>query len=316
MNSDGPILVTGSSGLIGRAFIARMRPAGFQSLRFDIRETAQSAFGDLRDNRALERAVADAAGIVHLGGVSRVVWGERDPEQCWAVNVDATRKILALALNSRRRPWLVYASSREVYGQQAVFPVSETAQLMPKNIYARSKVAAEELVLDARKAGLTTAIARFSSVYGDVDDHADRVVPAFAFAAAWGGAMRIDGADCAFDFTHVADVAAGLKKICLALAAGEKSLPALHFVSGVRTSLRELAGLAADLAHCPVQVSLDAPRTFDISEFYGDPARTAAILGWRASTSLHVGLGELIRHFRTRGQLHSRPEAGHVAQAF
>lgn len=316
MNSDGPILVTGSSGLIGRAFMARMKPAGFQPLCFDIRETTPAAFGDLRDDRALERAVADAAGIVHLGGVSRVVWGERDPEQCWAVNVEATRKILALALNSRRRPWLVYASSREVYGQQTVFPVSETAQLMPKNIYARSKVAAEELVLAAREAGLATAIARFSSVYGDADDHADRVVPAFASAAAWGGTMRIDGPDCAFDFTHVGDVAAGVVKICAALAAGEKSLPALHFVSGVRTSLRELAALAANLAHCPVQVSLAAPRTFDVSAFCGDPTRTAAILGWRAKTPLHVGLGELIGQFRAREQLQLRPAEGHIAQGF
>jgi nucleoside-diphosphate-sugar epimerase len=302
LNSDDLVLVTGSSGLIGRALIAKMRSAGLRPLRFDIREAASPAFGDLRDRRALERAMADVAGIVHLGGVSRVIWGERCPELCWAVNVEATRNILALALNSRRRPWLVYASSREVYGQQRVFPVAETAELKPLNTYARSKVAAENLVLAAREAGLSTAVVRFSSVYGDVYDHADRVVPAFALAATQGGTMRIDGPDCAFDFTHVDDVAAGLMRICGALSSGENSLPILHFVSGMRTTLRELAEMAAALGTCPTQISLAKSRAFDVGEFCGDPARAAAVLGWRTTTSLRAGLSNLIGDFRARSQ--------------
>jgi nucleoside-diphosphate-sugar epimerase len=277
-----------------------MSAAGLRPLQFDIRETASPAFGDLRDGRTLERAMADVTGIVHLGGVSRVIWGERCPELCWAVNVEATGTILALAQNCRRRPWVVYASSREVYGQQSVLPVAETAVLNPMNVYARSKVAAEKLVLAAREAGLSTAVVRFSSVYGDVRDHADRVVPAFALAATEGGTMRIDGPDCAFDFTHVDDVAAGLLRICNALSSGENSLPTLHFVSGTRTTLHELAELAASLGGCPTQISLEAPRAFDISEFYGDPARAAAVLGWRTTTSLRAGLSKLIGDFRSR----------------
>ena len=298
--SDERVLVTGSSGLIGRALIARMRLGSPKPLRFDIRAEGSPEFGDLRDRGALERAMVDVRGIVHLGGISRVIWGERCPELCWDVNVEATRELLALALNSRRRPWFVYASSREVYGQQSVLPVAETAQPEPMNTYARSKVAAEKLVSEARDAGLATAIVRFSSVYGDVDDYADRVVPAFALAATRDGMMRIDGPDCAFDFTHVDDVAMGLMKICDGLLSGEKSLPTLHFVSGVRTTLRELAELAADLGHCPMQISLASPRTFDISQFYGDPARAAAVIDWRTTVSLRTGLKNLIRDFRAR----------------
>ncbi len=313
VGSDGRILITGSSGLIGRALLAQMNFAGVRPLRFDIRETAAPAFGDLRDHLALERAVAGATGIVHLGGVSRVIWGERFPELCHAVNVEATRKILDLALHSRHRPWLVYASSREVYGQQNVLPAVETAPLNPLNTYARSKVAAEKLVSAAREAGLSTATVRFSSVYGDIDDHADRVVPAFAAAAACGGTMRIDGPNCAFDFTHVDDVAAGLMKICGALAAGEKKMPALHFVSGMRTTLRELAELATDLGPCATQISLAPPRTFDIHEFYGDPTRASEVLGWRTTVSLRAGLGRLIEEFKSCSPGRFRAAAAHIA---
>ena len=291
-----------------------MRAAGTKVVRFDVREAVVTARGDLRDRAALERAMTGVSGIVHLGGVSRVVWGERHPELCWAVNVEATRNILMLALNSPRRPWFVYASSREVYGQQNILPVAETAPLKPMNTYARTKVAAERLVLAAREAGLCTAIARFSSVYGDIDDHTDRVVPAFTLAASRGGTMRIDGAECAFDFTHVDDVAAGLTNICAALSSGERSLPTLHFVSGVKTTLKELAGLAADLSHCPTRISLASPRSFDVSEFCGDPALTSAVLGWRTTVSLQVGLSRLIADFRNRAQDELRAAPGPIAR--
>jgi UDP-glucose 4-epimerase len=284
-------------------------------IRFDLREAAAPARADLRDRGALERAIMDVTGIVHLGGISRVVWGERHPELCWAVNVEATQNILTLALNSPLRPWVVYASSREVYGQQNLLPVVESAPLRPMNTYARTKVAAERRVLDARETGLSTAIVRFSSVYGDVDDHVDRVVPAFALAAAHGGSMRIDGPSCAFDFTHVDDIAAGVMTMCAALSLGERALPTLHFVSGEKTTLRELAELAADLSHCPTQISLDSPRTFDVSQFCGDPALASAVLGWRATVPIQTGLGQLIADFRGSAQTQLRAVPLPIAQS-
>ena len=44
----------------------------------------------------------------------------------------------------------VFVSSREVYGEQDTFPVSEAAEKRPKNLYARSKFAGEDLVMLTR----------------------------------------------------------------------------------------------------------------------------------------------------------------------
>ena len=57
----------------------------------------------------------------------RVIDGQLDPANCRAVNVEATRNLLAAAAASPRKPWFIYASSREVYGQQDDFPVREDA---------------------------------------------------------------------------------------------------------------------------------------------------------------------------------------------
>jgi nucleoside-diphosphate-sugar epimerase len=277
--------------------------AGVNPLRFDIRESNSGARADLRDVSALRSAVQKSTGIIHLGAVSRVVWGERSPQTCWNVNVESTRSLLKMALDHPGRPWILYASSREVYGQQHSFPVRESAPLAPMNIYARSKLAAEELVWQAREAGLRSAVLRFSSVYGDIEDHADRVVPAFACAAARGSVMQINGPSCRFDFTHVSDVADGVLKVVEMLCLGEQDLPAIHLVSGVGTTLKELSEVAAAANSLPVK-TVEAPsRTFDVHTFWGDPGRAAEILGWRSVIPLREGVGRLVMEFKAQSPL-------------
>lgn len=301
--SDLRILVTGAAGLIGSAVAQRLRAEGVQVLPLDVRGAPGAGCGDFLDRTGLEKLLAEADGVLHFAAVSRVVDGERDPERCWSVNAAGTGQLLELAGKSRRRPWVVYASSREVYGQQDTLPVQEDAPLKPKNIYARSKAEAERLMGAAREAGLRNAIVRFSNVYGTTQDHADRVVPAFARAAAAaqvGGdaQVRVDGAACTFDFTHVDDVADGVMRVVHLLRDGEAKLPPIHFVCGRQTSLGELAQLAARIGGPSLRVVEAPARSFDVYRFAGDPARAAALLGWRATTALESGFARLAADFR------------------
>jgi len=306
--ADLRILVTGSSGLIGRALRQALARQGIATSGLDPRSEDASERGDVRNQTNVAHALAGVAGIVHLGAVSRVLDGERDPALCRQVNEDGTRTVLAAALAAPARPWVIYASSREVYGQQERLPIREDAPLHPINVYAHSKVAAEHLVDQARAAGLATAILRFSNVYGDVHDHVDRVIPAFARAAALGGVLRIDGAGCTFDFTHVADVVDGIDRVVRQLTAGERALPPIHLASGRETSLGALADLA--IAHgVPGVRRVEAPeRAFDVHRFVGDPARAEALLGWRAQIALETGFAQLVAAYRIqRGSV--APEA-------
>jgi nucleoside-diphosphate-sugar epimerase len=296
------ILITGSAGLIGRAVDAALRQASTDIVGLDIRAEDSAARGDLCDAAHLAARMKDVGGILHLGAVSRVVDGERDPDHCWRVNAGGTRGLLELALQSRPRPWVIYASSREVYGQQDDFPVSEDAALRPGNIYARSKAEAERLVDAARAAGLRTAILRFSNVYGDTRDHLDRVVPAFARAAALAHRgpqeIRVDGAACTFDLTHIADTTDGILRVVQMLQAGEAKLPPIHLLTGQSTSLGELAAQAARFGGPSVRVTEAAPRSFDVYRFAGDPTRAAHLLGWRATTGIEQGFTALATAFR------------------
>jgi nucleoside-diphosphate-sugar epimerase len=292
------VLITGSAGLIGRGIAKRLQDSNAEIIRYDLRHEPGAGRHDLLDRVSLERALRRATGVVHLAAIARVNEGERDPLRCWATNVEATRVLLELACQCSVPPWVVFASSREVYGQQSDLPVSEDAPLQPANTYARSKAVAETLFAAARDRGLNAAIVRFSNVYGDIDDYPDRVVPAFAAAAARGGALRVDGADNVLDFTHVDDAAEGLLRVVRMVVAGERNPPPVHLVSGVRTTLGDLAALAVEHGAPGTRIIDSSPRAYAVRAFVGDPSRARALLGWQASVTLEDALPALISGYQ------------------
>ena len=293
-------------GLVGAALGAAAHDQGYSIAGLDLR-AAPPWRGDVRSAHDVARAAKGCAGIVHLAAVSRVIWGEQDPALCWSTNVDGTRIIIDAALASPNRPWVVFASSREVYGEPSHLPVAADAPLAPVNVYGRSKVAGEELVLGARASGLRTAVVRLSNVYGRARDHADRVVPAFVRAALAGQPLRVDGAENTFDFTHVDDTVRALLAIMRALARGE-ILPPLHLLTGQPTSLGELAAVVLELTGSRSAI-IEAPsRTFDVARFYGDPTRAVEVLGWRASIALRDGIARLVTELRDDGRADARVE--------
>lgn len=292
------ILITGHAGLVGSALRPLLRAQHWDVSGLDLRGSGPE-HGDVRDAERVLTAVRGCRGVVHLAAVSRVVWGERDPELCRATNVGGLRNVIAAIEACREPPWLIFASSREVYGRSETLPVDEGAPLRPLNVYARTKVEGEALVTGARERGVRTAIVRLSNVYGGMHDHRDRVVPAFVRAAVAGEPLRVEGPDHTFDFTHVDDTVRGLVALIELLARGGAP-PTVHLLTGQATSLASLARTAVAMAGiAPEAPIVEAPaRTFDVAHFVGDPRRAAKLLGWRAAISIRDGIGRYVREVR------------------
>ena len=302
------VLVTGSRGLVGRRLCASLRNDGFSAKELDLLGRGAN-YGDVTRLADIDAAIQGCAGVVHLAAVSRVVWGQRDPDLCWRTNVTGLQNLVRAALAQRPRPWILFSSSREVYGQATFLPVAETTALNPLNVYARSKAEGEHVVLDARSQGLQSAVVRLSNVYGCTKDHADRVIPAFSRAAVEGSPLRVEGSNHTFDFTHVNDVVRGLRALIGLLESGRQSLPPVHLVSGHPTSLGELAAICCRLAKSDAAITEAAPRSYDVARFYGSPARAQELLGWAPEISLEAGLMRLIEDFRQEPALRSEEEA-------
>jgi len=174
--------------------------------------------------------------------------------------------------------------------------VSEEARVLPCNVYAQSKVAGEELTNELRDEGFVTAITRFSNVYGKIEDHHDRVVPAFAKTAAIGGTVRVDGSDNLLDFTSIADVTRGLIALIQRIAEGDQ-LPPVHFTTGRGMTLAGLAELAQKHARFPVEIVEAPPRNYDVHRFFGSSQRAKDLLGWKPKVMITEGFEALVRAF-------------------
>lgn len=293
--------ITGSEGFIGTTLASSLEACGYSIRRFDLSlPSDHPGSGDLRDRYKVLRFVEACDGIVHLAAVSRVAWGELNPGLCWSTNVEGTQNLLRAALNARRRPWLLLASSREVYGEPTSLPVREDSELSPVNVYGASKVVAENAVVTARQSGLVVGIVRLSNVYGPGRDHPDRVIPAFARAAAMGGVIRIDGPSRIFDFLHVDDAIAGITAMVRRLDSENRALPTVHLVSGRGTTLREVAQIAVDASGKSTQMFVSAERQYEVSQFIGDPSLSRTVLGWRATRTLEDGVRQLVAAFASR----------------
>lgn len=296
--NNGKILITGSAGLIGRAVKRHLRRLGYETVGIDQRAVGGEHRLDICDIASHKQLLCGLRGVIHLAAVSRVIDAQADPARCHRVNVEGTQSLLEAMGHLSEKPWFIYASSREVYGEQRSLPVSESACLQPLNVYAQSKLAAETLTTEARECGINSAVVRFSNVFGSANDHETRVVPAFVRRALNEEPLLIEGRDNTFDFTFVEDVSAGVASLAQQLNSGETQPDPIHFVSGRQTSLGDLADMVISITKSTSELIQKPARTFDVVRFCGSPAYAESALGWRAATSLEDGLTSLVRDFR------------------
>lgn len=162
------ILVTGSSGRIGRAVVQALLNRGHAVRGFDLVPSGRNhpAFaevkGSLDDPAAVAQAMAGVSHVLHLGAF--MSWAAQDRETMFCANVVGTRLLLDAAAGEGVARF-VFASSGEVYPENApqALPVTEDHPLRPTSAYGLTKLLGEELVrFQQRQGRIPTVILRFS----------------------------------------------------------------------------------------------------------------------------------------------------------
>jgi nucleoside-diphosphate-sugar epimerase len=276
----GTVVVTGSEGAIGSELVPSLQRQGFHVERFDVRMHSSC---NVRHKNALANAMRDAVGVVHLAAVSRVADAEADKELAYAVNVDGTLNVLEACAAAPKKPWLVFAGSREIFGEGSG----------PTNYYGMTKNTATAAVRGAVGAGVEgAAILHFSNVYGSARDRQERVVPSFMRAALDGSGAVINGVKV-LDFIHISDVVLAIGLAVERLHFMDDRAAALfelEICTGVGTPLSELAMSVSRVSGKPVTVN-PGPAAFGEVNFHvGNPAPAAELLGFTAEIFLQDGL--------------------------
>jgi dihydroflavonol-4-reductase len=252
-------LVTGATGFVGAA-IARALLAAHWQVRVLARKGSERRNlqgldvevqeGDLTDPESLQSAARGCTGLFHAAADYRL--GAPDPSQLYRANVEGTRNILAAASRAGVQR-IVYTSSVATIGIPADgTPGDEATPNSLQNMighYKRSKYLAEEVVIEAARAGTSVVIVSPSTPVGPGDVKPTPTGQLVLDAAA--GRMPAY-VDTGLNIVHVDDVAAGHLLAYERGTVGER-----YILGGQDMSLREiLALIAAQVGRRPPRVRL------------------------------------------------------------
>lgn len=151
-------LITGSSGFVGRALLARLatfnqRPPLLRLLERRPTEPPavfQSCAGDLGDPQSLRRACEGIDTVIHLAGIAHV--GSAASAEARAINLDGSLSLLRMAIDAGVKRFVFLSST-----------LSSDQSIQ----YGRDKHAVEEALLAAAAAGsIEVVILRAVNIYG------------------------------------------------------------------------------------------------------------------------------------------------------
>jgi nucleoside-diphosphate-sugar epimerase len=325
--------VTGGSGFVGRALIARLSQAGHDvralarsdaAARAVEAAGAQAVRGDLDDVAALRAGMQGCTWVFHSAAKVEQA-GRRD--DFVRVNVDGTQHVLDAARAAMVKR-VVHISTEAVLCGRPIVDVDETAArpAHPVGLYAETKGLAEDRVRAANRDGLETVIVRPRFIWGRGDTTLLRnfVEASRRGVYAWIGGGRHRSSTC-----HVRNVCEG------AMLAAERGRPGeVYFLTdgepvqfrefvtrmvatqGVALPSRSLPHwLARLLAALMVRTMKDPPLTPMTVRLIGETVtvrddKARRELGYRGSVSIEEGLRELSEDARapSAGAAESRRE--------
>ena len=180
------VFITGAAGFIASNLVDRLLADGHEVTGYDNFSTGQECFiqaarssarfrlhkADLLDRDALERAMAGAELVVHLGANADVRFGLQHPTKDLEQNTIATSNVLeAMRATGARK--VAFASTGSVYGEASIIPTPEDAPFpIQTSLYAASKLAAEALIeAYCEGYGFQGYIFRFVSILGERYSH-------------------------------------------------------------------------------------------------------------------------------------------------
>lgn len=331
------VVVTGSSGFVGRHLVRALADQGTDVVALDVssfdfqdaRVTSKSV--DLRDRAAVRSSLEGATAVFHAA--SRVQTRKTGADEVFDINVGGTQNLLdacaELAITK-----LVYVSSASVvYGGADIERGDETLPY-PTSFhapYAESKAKAEALVLaESGKRGVHTCAVRPHIVFGEGDT---RFFPAVMSRAKAGKLKAYVGDPGKLsDFTYVGNLVDGLLLAEKALGPEGKANGNAYFVTnGEPTPFWEVVGQLLDglgyprpklrvpfpiaFATAAIREAVDAARGVPTSEesltrftiryltthHYFSHEKATRDLGYAPKVNLRDGITKTIAHLRAQG---------------
>ena len=315
------ILVTGGAGYIGSHTCVALLEAGHTVTVLDnlcnssitalqrVQELAGKSLrfvhGDLRNANDLTQAFEGGIdAVIHFAALKAVGESCAHPLRYFDNNIAGTISLMQ-AMQDHGVQQLVFSSSATVYGEPDAVPVDESAPLRVTNPYGRSKLVMEDLIRDwcsANPAFSAVLLRYFNPVgahpsgrIGEEEQGTPNNLMPYIAQVAIGRRERlqvfgndyptIDGTGVR-DYLHVMDLA-DAHVLALEFSHNTTGCDAINLGTGRGTSVLELVHAFEEASGQRIPVDIVARRSGDVAEYWANPAKAHAYLGWQATRSLH-----------------------------
>lgn len=224
--TNGPVLITGGNGNLGRLLARKFLDQGISVISFDLtisempdpNETCVA--GDIRDTELLRSLIKahKPMAIVHLASLLSGS-SAADPLAAWEINATASFALMNLAAEFGTGPF-VFASTMATFGTDAPKDITDDTLQWPTMLYGATKVAVERAGIAMKTThGLDFRCLRFPMVLSPfAPPGAVTAYPARAFEAAVAGknySFPVDP-DAGISTLFVDDIARCLFEMALA----------------------------------------------------------------------------------------------------
>lgn len=311
------VLVTGAGGFIGSHLTEKLVTAGAvvrAFVRYNSRgdigllkhlspqtlSGIEIVAGDLRDLRAVQKAVAGCRVVFHLGALISIPYSYRHPAEVAETNFIGTLNVL-LACQEEQVARMIHTSTSEVYGTARKVPIDESHPLQGQSPYSASKIGADKLVESFYCSyGLPVVTIRPFNTYGPRQS-SRAVIPTIITQALSGSTVKLGNIETTRDFTYIDDTVRGFIKAAEAelSAAGGNTY---NLGTGSEIRIGDLAHMIVQKIDPALEIAVDAvrlrPERSEVLRLISDHSLARKALGWQPEIELSEGLDRTIDWIR------------------
>jgi nucleoside-diphosphate-sugar epimerase len=288
-------LITGARGFIGKYLVDDLLRQGTEVTGLTVDGSAGDdrvtwVKGDITCPASIKGICGDIDMVFHLAAISNVDASIRDPVRTLNTNTFGTASLLEESRTGDVKKF-VYISSAHVYGVPQYLPIDEKHQVVPREPYAASKIASEQIVQAYGNAyGIDYAILRPFNVFGAGQD-ASFLIPGVIRQALKNRGIKVGNTDPTRDFLYVEDCVRGF--IC----AADKGSGIINIGSGKDQSIASVVEKIRNLIDPAIPIASDESRMRDgkveIPRLCANVAKLKS-LGWEPDVGFDEGLARTI----------------------
>jgi UDP-glucose 4-epimerase len=278
MNRDG-VLLLGGAGFIGTALAKRLQ----------LEKIPLHVVG--RENAAaLASLLPHCSTVVHLASGTTPGSSARHPE-LEAGNITLTLHLLELMQTQPQAHLIFFSSGGTVYGNPAIFPVTEESVLAPLSYHGAGKAAQEVLCRTLATLGHAVTVLRPSNAYGPGQTmrHGFGLIRTMLQHAQAGTTLEIWGdGENVRDYIYIDDVVdASLRLVRLPQDCGTYNLG-----SGVGYSINQVKAVVERVSGLKLQTTYRPARGMDVRRIMLDNTLLSARMDWQPQVSLADGVAQ------------------------